>query len=263
MLSVAGLLKGDAMIADKTGQIVWHDLFTDDACLSKSFYKRVAGWHYVTEHATDFAWGGGEKDFILALSGDEAGTGFVEHHDRQATGWIPYVEVLDVDATAVLAQDFGGTVEKAAFEVPGVGRNCLLRDPLGALVGICLSRHTFPRPTKQFGTERYITQSKEFPARFYKELFAWSVLRSNKRGIETQSIILADAQIGSCVTIELHSDTQALWVPGIRVKCLSRALQKVESLRGSIISSDRFGSNEDYGATVSDPNGAHSYLVME
>ena len=71
------------MIADKTGRVVWHDLFTDNAGLSRSFYEGVAGWRYLTEHATDFAWGGGEKDFILALSGDVAGAGFVERHDRQ------------------------------------------------------------------------------------------------------------------------------------------------------------------------------------
>lgn len=251
------------MTEDKTGQIVWHDPFSKDVRLSKSFYEGVAGWRYVVEHATDFVWGGGEKDVILALSGDEAGTGFIEPHDRQATGWVPYVEVLDVDAAAVLARDLGGKVEKAPFEVPGVGRNCLLRDPLGALVGICLSRHTFPRPTKQFGSERYVTQSKEFPIRFYQELFAWSILRSNERDIDTQSIMLERSQIGSRVMIELHSDIQAMWLPSVRVERLCRALQQVESLRGSIIRSDRVGSNGNYGALVSDPNGTLSYLVME
>ena len=181
----------------------------------------------------------------------------------RATCWVPYVEVLDVDATAVLAQDLGGRVERPPFDVQGVGRNCLLRDPMGALVGICLSRHTFPRPNKQFGAERYVAQSRELPANFYHALFAWSILRSDERELDTQSIMLAGEQIGLCVMIELHPNTQAMWVPGIRVERLSKALEQVEALRGSVISSERVGSNEDNLALVSDPNGARSYLIME
>lgn len=32
----------------------------------------ISGWSYRVEHPKDFAWGGGDTGFILALSGDEA-----------------------------------------------------------------------------------------------------------------------------------------------------------------------------------------------
>ena len=153
------------MNTEKVGRIVWHDLFTRDISVSKKFYQDVAEWRFITEHATDFAWGGGEKDFVLALSGDEAGSGFVDSPDGPYTGRVPYVEVEDVDAAAELALDLDGVILKPPFEVPGVGHNCLLRDPLGALIGICLSRHAFPAPTKQFGLERYVTN---------REIFLWN-----------------------------------------------------------------------------------------
>lgn len=101
-----------------------------------AFYQQVAGWTYQIEHATDFAWGGGAKHFVLALSGDEAGAGFAETPPEQSNGWIAYVEVRDVDATAALSEKFGGNTIRQPFEVPGVGRNAPLRDPLGAVVGI-------------------------------------------------------------------------------------------------------------------------------
>lgn len=135
------------MSGDKSGQIVWHDLFSTDRQRSMIFYERVAGWSFAVEHATDFAWGGGEVDFVLAKLGDEAGAGFVETPNGMSDGWIAYVEVPDVDAATGRMERLGGEVVRPSFDVPGVGRNALARDPLGALIGISQSQHTFPTPT--------------------------------------------------------------------------------------------------------------------
>lgn len=249
------------MNADKTGRFVWHDLFTRDARVSRSFYEGVAGWHFVTEHAKEFAWGGGENDFILAILGDEAGAGFVEHPHERYVGWVPYVEVEDVDTAAELARNLRGTVERAPFEVPGVGRNCLLRDPMGALIGICLSRHTFPVPTKQFAAERYVSGPEEFPADFYRGLFNWDILSLDSQGVENHRITHSGNEIALHATVETHSASRASWVPGIRVKQLSEALRKVQSLEGAIMSPVRDASNEDSCALVRDPNDTISFLI--
>ena len=161
------------MINDKTGRIVWHDLFTGGRQGAMAFYERVAGWTYQIEHATDFAWGGGEKDFVLALLDEEAGAGFAETPPELSNGWIAYVEVRDVDATVARVEGLGGTIVRHPFEVPGVGRNALVRDPLGALIGISLSRHSFPAPQKQFGPEVYLSDTG-FPEAFYKSLLGWT-----------------------------------------------------------------------------------------
>ena len=124
------------MNADKIGRIIWHDLFSGDRQRSMEFYRRVAGWQYKTEHATDFAWGGGEKEFILALLDDEAGAGIAQTPEAFPNSWIAYVEVADVDTACAQAEKLGGTILREPFEVPGVGRNALLRDPAGALIGL-------------------------------------------------------------------------------------------------------------------------------
>ncbi|MEX0365932.1 MAG: VOC family protein [Ruegeria sp.] len=249
------------MTSDKTGRIVWHDLFTDNPLRSRSFYERVAGWHYVIEHATDFAWGGGERDFILALCGDEAGAGFVQADSAQFHGWIPYVEVQDVDSAAEIAVGLGGIVEKAPFEVPGVGRNCLLRDPNGALVGISLSRHGFPAPTRQFGPETYHVRVGEYPEEFYRALFDWSILPSECAEKATQPIRRAGLQVGFRSAVEDQSDQNASWIPGIRVEQLSDALHRVREMDGSVIWQSEDVSSENGNALVRDSNGVHSYLV--
>ena len=171
------------MATDKIGQIVWHDLFTADRPRSMAFYESLADWQYAIEHATDFAWGGGQKDFVLALGGGEAGAGFAETPPGFENGWIAYVEVGDVDAAATLAETLGGIVLRPPFEVPGVGRNALIGDPLGAVIGLSLSRHGFPAPRRQFGQELYLTDGAPFPETFYAKLFDWHVKPSIGDGL--------------------------------------------------------------------------------
>ncbi len=250
------------MTSEKTGQIVWHDLFTDGADTSRTFYAAVADWHYIIERAEDFAWGGGERDFILALSDDEAGAGFVVHNCVGALGWVPYVEVTDVDAVARMAADLDGTVLKSPFEVPGVGRNCLLHDPAGAIFGICTSRHTFPIPKKQFGFEVYQAHERDFPADFYGRLFDWSTLPSQRTAETTGPIVRAENQIGFWASHGAISDQNNSWLPSVRVNGqLSKALLRVQEEGGSAIHQLDDAPHLSDCAFVLDPNGAPLYLV--
>lgn len=257
------------MNEEKTGRIVWHDLFTDDARISRAFYERVAGWNYVSEHASDFAWGGGEQDFILALFEEEAGAGFATKHDGQAPGWIAYVEVPDVDASAERARDLGGTVEREPFEVPGVGRNCLLRDPLGARIGICLSRHNFPRPTKQFALERYCIAAGNFPEDFYRALFDWHIAVAGgpiaetgaQKPEQTQWILLGEDPVAIRTGANIDFGEPSIWLPGLKVARLAAALEEVQMLEGSVLSPDQNRAIGESYALVGDPNGTAFFLV--
>lgn len=206
------------MTVEKAGRVVWHDLLTGDRQRSMSFYQRVAGWTYQTEHATDFAWGGGEKDFVLALSEDEAGAGFAETPREMTNGWIAYVEVQDVDATVALAERLSGAIVRQPFEVPGVGRNALLRDPLGALIGASISRHSYPVPQRQFGAEVYVSNTLLFPDEFYSQLFNWKI---NPAPVGEQPGQLVTGPSGEDVAIVVSGKTpteaQAVWIPSIPV----------------------------------------------
>lgn len=244
------------MDVDKTGCVVWRDLFTTDRPRSMSFYERIAGWTYITEHACDFAWGGGEKDFVLALSKEEAGAGFAETPQGLRDGWIPYIEVKDVDAAATLAERLGGAIVKQPFEVPGVGRNCLLRDPLGAYVGISLSRHGFPVPRRQFGVDCYLSAATAIPIEFYAQLFDWKVLASD----DEQTGFAIAAPSGEHVAVHLVADAlpdmRASWVPSINVADLDASKSDAEALGGELLNLGSEGSHEMCRAFVRDPNGA-------
>ena len=243
------------MTQSKVGQIVWHDLFSSDRKRSMDFYQHVADWTYQVERATDFAWGGGEKDFILALLADEAGAGFAETPPDYENGWIAYVEVPDVDAAVKRVDALGGKIVRTPFEVPGVGRNALVRDPLGVLLGLSLSRHSFPVPHRQFGPEVYVSNGDRFPEAFYAELFEWQV--SPKRDPECVSF---SGPSGDVVAVRYAStwprSSNAAWVPSIKVASISDASSFVEANGARLASREADKTAQANGNVLCDPDGA-------
>lgn len=240
------------MSAGKTGRVVWRDLFTPDRPEAMAFYARVAGWRYHTEHARDGAWGGGARDFVLALHQGEAGAGFVETPEGLDDGWIPHVEVKDVDAAAATGARCGGTVVKPPFEVPGVGRNCLLKDPAGASVGVALSRHAFPAPTRQFGVERYLSADPALLAGFYAPVLGWAV------SDESDTVTATTASGEAAARHQLaHAPLQgrARWLPCVYVADIDASIAQATALGGDILH-DAAAADATRGVVLRDPQGA-------
>lgn len=250
------------MTQSKAGQVVWHDLFTSDRERSMAFYGRVANWTYQVERAADFAWGGGAKEFVLALSGGEAGAGFAETPTNQENGWIAYVEVPDVDVAVKRVDTLGGSIVRQPFEVPGVGRNALICDPLGALLGISQSRHSYPVPRRQFGPVVYVSNGDDFPEMFYTELFGWRV--SPERRQEGRDI---RGPSGNPVAVQ-HGATwpagsKAAWVPSIKVASASDAQRVAETIGASPAFNDFNETVQDKSIILHDPDGAPFALDVE
>jgi predicted enzyme related to lactoylglutathione lyase len=57
------------------------------------------------------------------------------HVEKVPEHWLSYIAVDDVDARAAKAIDKGASLIRPAFDMPGVGRIAILREPGGAVVG--------------------------------------------------------------------------------------------------------------------------------
>lgn len=249
------------MAIDKIGRIIWHDLFTTDLQRSMTFYQQVAGWSYKTEHATDFTWGGGEKDFVLALLDEEAGAGFTETPPALTDGWIAYVEVQDVDATTALAEKLGATIIRSPFEVPGVGRNALLRDPAGALFGISLSRHSFPAPQRQFDIEVYMSNTENFPNQFYTQIFDWEIGSSAEAQHGRRVTGPSGDDVAVIITGETPLGSQPVWMPSLKVTHQDTALKKAKALGAELFTQRTAEPAQQHGTFLHDPCGALTCLA--
>jgi predicted enzyme related to lactoylglutathione lyase len=104
-------------------------------------------------------------------------------------GVVPYIAVEDVDAMLARVVGAGGTVERAARNVPMIGKLALFKDPAGTIYGLsdALTPGGHPHVPMPFGSnpkppagaicsiEMYAADG-DVAGRFFGELFCWGTL---------------------------------------------------------------------------------------
>ena len=114
------------------GIFFWNELMTRDAEKAKKFYADTLGWSYEAmpmENGT----------YWVAKAGGQAVGGIFPLTSPQFDGvpesWMAYLAVDDVDARVKKALSLGAQLMRPMFDVPGVGRIAVLREPGGAGIG--------------------------------------------------------------------------------------------------------------------------------
>ncbi|HEX5509729.1 MAG TPA: VOC family protein [Pseudolabrys sp.] len=114
------------------GHFYWNELMTRDPEKAKKFYTDAIGWTFEGMAMPD-------GTYWVAKMDDEYVGGIFPLTDPRFTGvpegWMSYLAVDDVDARAKKAQTGGAQLMRPIFDVPGVGRIAVLREPGGAGVG--------------------------------------------------------------------------------------------------------------------------------
>ena len=110
------------------GNVSWYELVSRDPDRAKQFYAELAGWElsetvYDGAPFTIFEKNGKELAGLRAIKGEEL------------PAWHIYFAVDDVDQTAELCRSSGGTVVLPPFDVEGLGRCTMLKDPSGGYFG--------------------------------------------------------------------------------------------------------------------------------
>jgi uncharacterized protein len=117
-----------------TGHFCWVDLAATDVDRAKSFYAELFGW---TSHDH---WQDGGVFSRLKLSGEDVGSAYQLSREQLDQGvpshWTPYIQVADVEDVARRAIGHGGEVLVPPFVVAGIARIALIRDSVGARVGL-------------------------------------------------------------------------------------------------------------------------------
>jgi len=115
------------------GSFFWNELMTHDPARARKFYADTVGWDFDPMAMAD----GGT--YWVAKAGDKPVGGIFEMKapcfEGVAEGWMPYLAVDDVDGRAKKAVGAGATLMRSLFDIPGIGRIAILKEPGGAAIG--------------------------------------------------------------------------------------------------------------------------------
>ena len=114
------------------GSFHWNELMTRDPERAKTFYGDTIGWSFDRMPM-------GDMTYWVAKVGEKPVGGIFEmkgaEFDNVPPNWMSYLAVDDVDARLKKAVAAGATTMRPPFDVPGVGRIAILREPWGSVIG--------------------------------------------------------------------------------------------------------------------------------
>ena len=114
------------------GHFHWNELLTRDVAGAKKFYGAMFGWQFEGMSMPD-------GTYWVCKDGDQAVGGIMDIGQPRFEGgpvqWFAYLTADDVDARVEQATAAGAQLMRPIFDVPGVGRIAILKDPTGAGIG--------------------------------------------------------------------------------------------------------------------------------
>ncbi len=114
----------------KAGDFAWEELLTSDPEAAAAHYAKVLGYEVDT---VDMGEIGSYR--LLKVSGTGlAGVMAMPPGVEAPPHWLPYILSEDIDATFAKAVELGGKGFMPPMDIAGVGRICVVADPLGAAI---------------------------------------------------------------------------------------------------------------------------------
>ena len=118
---------------NQVGKIGWIDITVDDATGLRDFYKNIVGWKSEDTDMGEYA------DYSMALPAtNEVVAGICHARGSNAdlnVGWLIYITVDDVKASATACKAHGGKVIVEPRGLAG-GQFCVIEDPSGATAAL-------------------------------------------------------------------------------------------------------------------------------
>jgi predicted enzyme related to lactoylglutathione lyase len=116
---------------NEPGCPIWHELTSPDLPTATRFYTDVLGveWEAMPMET-------GDDYTCLMVEGRPVAGAFPPPMEGIPPHWEVYFNVADADATAERAGSLGGQVLQEPWDVVGVGRLAILKDPQGGVFGL-------------------------------------------------------------------------------------------------------------------------------
>ena len=116
----------------ENGTFFWNQVVTADQKRSGDFYCGLLGWNRKEVDAGPF----GSFTLFQQNGTDVAGmmSPTTDYSRSRPSWWQGFIAVADVDACASRVPELEGKIVEPPHDIPGVGRACMIADPMGAVV---------------------------------------------------------------------------------------------------------------------------------
>ena len=249
----------------KPAPFIWHDLMTTDVGAAKSFYSQVIGWNMQSFSPNN--------DYTV-LSAGQTGIGGIMALPPEASAqgtppcWTGYIAVDDVDACAEKIKVAGGTIHRAANDIPDVGRFALVADPHGAVFIIFKPNSSEPMPPAAPGTQGLVGWNelhagdgiKAFD--WYAKLFAWTKSEDMDMGAMGIYRLFATGgePVGGMMT-KVPDMPMPFWSYYFNVDALDGAIERTVKGGGKVLNGPMEVPGPMWVANCQDPQGAAFSMV--
>jgi len=241
----------------------WYELMTSDVPAAETFYKEVVGW-------TSEAFPSSFTDYTIFKAGEAGVAGLMASPAGMdfPPMWVGYIHADDVDAAAEQVANAGGTICRAAEDIPTVGRFAVVTDSQGAMFNLMKPMGPDQAPAAPMSPghigwhELYATDG---PAAmdFYAGQFGWKKTTAMDMGPMGVYQIFSGAEGGNDLGGVMTRPSEfpaSMWIFYFIVGNIDAAAQRVTDHGGSVLN----GPMEVPGAWVlqaTDPQGAMFALV--
>jgi predicted enzyme related to lactoylglutathione lyase len=241
------------------GSFCWFELATNDPASAKDFYRQLFGWtsdelsgdpgraHTIFRHQ------GRDVAALAALDVRQRAAGLPPH-------WLIYAAVANVDASAIEAQNLGGTLTTAPIDVAQAGRMAVITDPTGGRLALWEARkHIGAEVTNEQNSPCWFelqTHNVERARAFYGGLFGWSARVTTEPSQYTE-LVQHGISIGGMVEMDLRwGNVLPTWAMYFAVENCAETAKTAVAIGGKVIvPPTQIGKTMKF-SMFSDPQGA-------
>lgn len=244
------------------GAFCWIELGTTDQNAAKKFYGTLFGWE-----VKDLPMGPGDSYTMFKVQGRDAAAGYTLRPDQQAAGvpphWMIYVAVESADASARKAEQLGGKVVAAPFDVYTVGRMAVIQDPTGAVFSVWQAKEGPGIGIAGVnGTLCWADLSTPDQARastFYSGLFGWKMTEDTDDDPPSGYLHIMNGEdfIGGVPPAQYRDpNIPSHWLAYFQVSNCDASAAKAKELGGKFCLAPMTMEGVGRMAVISDPQGA-------
>ncbi len=248
------------------GGFCWIELATSDQNAAKSFYTALFGWT-----VRDVPIGRGETYTLLELQGRIAAGAFAISPSESAAGapphWHLYVAVASADQSAKMAEQLGGKVMEAPFDVLDRGRAALIQDPTGAFFSLWEAKKRIgigvTGDPGAFCWADLNTPDQERAKTFYESLFGWKLKPGQGEETGYLHIVNGENYIGGVPHATQDGNIPPHWLIYFAVADADATFHRAKDMNARILLRPMDFEGVGRVAMLADPQGAVFALYQQ